>query len=134
MAIKWKWTNDESTGLERRIVYAGLNYSEPHREDAGVLVKVDVEIKYPSGWKFLKPADYSIKPGLVSKDHYNNVLPKNVINSSGNLVPDLDEEGNEKPRDNEYENIILMHRNGVGIYDMVELGIPERFKVTERIE
>lgn len=128
------WNYGQVNGLERKLVLKGFTFIE----DELITVFLREQLLSPTGVIVSdKPADYQVIKGQISTDVDGGVLPKRDL--QGNIVYKLDEEGNptEEPeeRDNGFTNIVYYIDNKIfSIYEMIDAGVVERFKLNENAE
>lgn len=128
------WNYGQVNGLERKLVLKGFTFIE----DELITVFLREQLLSPTGVIVSdKPADYQVIKGQISTDINGLPLPKRDL--QGNIVYKLDEEGNptEEPeeRDNGFTNIVYYIDNKIfSIYEMIDAGVVERFKLNENAE
>ena len=128
------WDYGTQNGLDRKLVLKGFTFIE----DELITVFLREQLLSPTGAVVSdKPADYQVIKGQISTDVDGGVLPKRDL--QGNIVYKLDEEGNptEEPeeRDNGFTNIVYYIDNKIfSIYEMIDAGVIERFKLNENAE
>ena len=78
-------------------------------------------------------AGYEVVKGEVSHDIDGLVLPKHIINpETGEITTPIDPETEEPyPRDNGYENIILLSKISIPFDSVLDTGIKEYYKIVD---
>jgi len=133
----YQWGTDPKTGLNRRLV----------RDTAVVQEEMDTNPK-PKAVVHLRlqtyvinddvvtvvtdeTAGYEVIKGEISYDYYGNVLPKHIINpTTGEVTTPIDPETDEPyPRDNGYDNIILLSTMSTPFDEVLDKGIKEYYNI-----
>lgn len=128
------WSYGTHNGLDRRLVLSGFTFIE----DKSITVFLKEELLSPTGAIVsTKPADYQVIKGQISTDIGGQPLPKR--NTNGEIQFQVDEDGNitdiPQARDNAFENIVFYIDNKVfTIYELIDAGVRERFKLDETEE
>lgn len=76
-------------------------------------------------------AGYEVTKGQISYNVDGEVLPKHIVNpETGEMTLDIDPEtGEPYPRDNGYENIILLSQCPIPFDTVLDNGIKEYYKI-----
>ena len=128
------WNYGTQNGLDRKLVLKGFTFIE----DELITVFLREQLLSPTGVIVSdKPADYQVIKGQISTDVDGAVLPKR--NLQGEIQYQVDEEGNitdiPQARDNGFDNIIYYIDNKIfSIYEMIDAGVVERFKLNANAE
>ena len=125
------WNYGQENGLEKRLFLKGFTFIE----DELMTIFLREELLAPNGAVISqKPADYQVIKGQISTDIGGQPLPKR--NTNGEIQYQVDEEGNvtdiPEARDNAFENVVFYIDNKVfTIYELIDAGVVERFKLNE---
>jgi len=131
----YEYGTDPKTGLPRRLV----------RDTALVQEEMDSRIN-PKATVFLREqtyieetgvtvtdvsASYDVVKGQISYDVNGVALPKHIINpETGEITTPIDPETEEPyPRDNGYENIILLSTMAIPFDTVLDNGIKEYYNI-----
>ena len=80
-----------------------------------------------------KTAGYAVEKGKISLNVDGEILPKYIINPiTGEGVLDINPEtGNPYPRNNGYDNIIILSKCPLPFDSVLDSGIKEYYKITD---
>jgi len=130
----YQYGNDPITGLPRQLVRDTAVVQEEMDTNplpaAVVHLRLQTYIAETGAVVTDVTAGYTVKKGQISYDINGNPLPKYIYTYvDGELVvtPVLDPEGNPVPRDNGYENIILLSQMPVPFDTVLDNGIKEYY-------
>ena len=78
-------------------------------------------------------AGYEVVKGQISTDVDGDILPKHIVNpETGEITTPIDPETEEPyPRDNGYENIILLSKTSIPFDGVLDTGIKEYYKIVD---
>lgn len=132
----YEYGTDPKTGLPRRLVRDTAVVQEEMdtnpKPRAVVHLRLQTYIE-ETGVTVTDVTDgYSVIKGEISYDVDGEVLPKHIINpETGEITTPIDPEtGEPYPRDNGYENIILLSTMAVPFDIVLDNGINEYYKIS----
>lgn len=132
----YEYGTDPKTGLPRRLVRDTAVVQEEMdtnpKPRAVVHLRLQTYIEETGVTVTDVTAGYSVIKGEISYDVDGEVLPKHIINpETGEITTPIDPEtGEPYPRDNGYENIILLSTMAVPFDIVLDNGINEYYKIS----
>jgi len=131
----YEYGTDPKTGLKRRLVRDTVVIQEETNKNpfpsAVVHLRLQTYIESTGVTVTDITAGYSVTKGQISKDVNGIVLSKNVINTETGEIntPVNPETGEAYPRDNGYENIILLSKLSIPFDSVLDNGIKEYYNI-----
>ena len=131
----YEYGTDPKTGLPRRLVRDTVVIQEVIDSDippsAVVHLRLQTYIESTGVTVTDVSASYSVVKGKISKDVNGVVLPKNIINpETGEITTPINPDtGEPYPRNNGYENIILLSTLPIAFDSVLDIGIKEYYKL-----
>lgn len=128
----WEYGTDPKTGLSRRLVLNSVVLEEETESNSkpSVIVHLREQTYINDVTVTDKTAGYKVTKGEVSRNVDREILPKRVIQEDGTLLPVYKEDGvTPQDRDNGYENIMTFVKNGAPLYDVLDAGVIEYYKI-----
>ena len=131
----YEYGTDPKTGLPRRLVRDTVVIQEVMDSNplpsAVVHLRLQTYIESTGVTVTDVSASYSVVKGQISKDVNGVVLPKHIINpETGEINTPINPDTNEPyPRDNGYENIILLSTLPIAFDSVLDIGIKEYYKL-----
>ena len=131
----YEYGTDPKTGLPRRLVRDTVVIQEVMDSNplpsAVVHLRLQTYIESTSVTVTDISAGYSVTKGQISKDVNGVVLPKHIINSeTGEITTPINPDTNEPyPRENGYENIILLSKLNIPFDSVLDNGIKEYYNI-----
>lgn len=132
----YEYGTDPKTGLPRRLVRDTAVVQEEMdtnpKPRAVVHLRLQTYIEETGVTVTDVTAGYSVIKGEISYNVDGEVLPKHIINpETGEITTPIDPEtGEPYPRDNGYENIILLSTMAVPFDIVLDNGINEYYKIS----
>jgi hypothetical protein len=126
---------DPKTGLPRRLVRDTVVIQEVMDSDispsAVVHLRLQTYIESTGVTVTNISAGYSVVKGQISKDVNGVFLPKHIINpETGEITTPVDPDTDKPyPRDNGYENIILLSTLPIAFDSVLDIGIKEYYNI-----
>tara|TARA_X000000368_G_C22937984_1_gene670784 strand:- start:345 stop:764 length:420 start_codon:yes stop_codon:yes gene_type:complete len=134
----YEYGTDPNTGLKRRLVRNSVVIQE--ETETNLKPKVVVHLRLQTyvekeGNVVVvtdETAGYEVVKGKISYNVDKEVLPKNEVNiETGAITTPMDPETNETyPRDNGYDNIILLLSLNRAFDSVLDSGIKEYYKIS----
>jgi hypothetical protein len=134
-ANEYNYGTDPKTGLPRRLVRDTALVQEEMDSrpspKAVVFLRLQTYIEETGVVVTDESASYEIVKGQISYDVNGNALPKYIINpETGEKTLDIDPEtGEPYPRDNGYENVILLSTMPIPFDTVLDEGIKEYYNI-----
>ena len=131
----YEYGTDPKTGLKRRLVRDTVVIQEETDNNpfpsAVVHLRLQTYIESTGVTVTDITAGYSVTKGQISKDVNGVVLFKNVINTETGEIntPVNPETGEAYPRNNGYENIILLSKLSIPFDSVLDSGIKEYYNI-----
>ena len=131
----YEYGTDPKTGLKRRLVRDTVVIQEETDKNplpsAVVHLRLQTYIESTGVTVTDITAGYSVTKGQISKDVNGVVLFKNVINTETGEIntPVNPETGEAYPRNNGYENIILLSKLSIPFDSVLDSGIKEYYNI-----
>ena len=135
----YEYGTDTKTGLKRRLVRDTAVVQE--EMDSNPTPKAVVHLRlqtYVENEGIITvvtdvTAGYEVVKGQISYNVDGEVLPKRIINPvTGEITTPIDPETDEPyPRDNGYDNIIILSKLATPFDDVLDAGIREYYKIIE---
>jgi|TARA_B100000767_G_C19688991_1_gene503096 hypothetical protein len=134
----YEYGTDPNTGLKRRLVRNSVVIQEETETNLKPKVVVHLRLQtYVEKEDSIvvvtdETAGYEVVKGKISYNVDNEALPKNEVNvETGVITTPMDPETNESyPRDNGYENIILLASLNRAFDSVLDNGIKEYYKIS----
>ena len=134
----YEYGTDPITGLKRRLVRNSVVIQEETETNLKPKVVVHLRLQtYVEKEDSIvvvtdETAGYEVVKGKISYNVDNEALPKNEVNvETGVITTPMDPETNESyPRDNGYENIILLASLNRAFDSVLDNGIKEYYKIS----
>ena len=132
----YEYGTDPKTGLLRRLVRDTVVIREVMGNNplpsAVVHLRLQTYIESTGVTVTDISAGYSVTKGQISKDVNGVVLPKHIINpETGEITTPINPDTNEPyPRNNGYENIILLSTLPIAFDSVLDIGIKEYYKLS----
>lgn len=134
----YEYGTDPNTGLKRRLVRNSVVIQEETETNLKPKVVVHLRLQtYVEKEDSIvvvtdETAGYEVVKGKISYNVDNEALPKNEVNvETGVITTPMDPETNESyPRDNGYENIILLSSLNRAFDSVLDNGIKEYYKIS----
>ena len=133
----YEWGTDPKTGLKRRLVRDAVSIQEEidGRKEPKVVVFCRLQTYVENDGVVTvvtdETASFEVVKGKISYDYYNVVLPKYTINpTTGERTLDINPEtGEPYPRDNGYDNIIILSNCSTSMDIVLDRGIKEYYNI-----
>lgn len=133
----YEYGTDPKTGLSRRLVRDTVTIQEETDNNTKPKIVVFLRLQtYVENEGVItvvtdETASYKVVKGEISKDVNGVVLPKYIINTeTGEKTLDINSEtGEPNPRNNGYENVILLTSMNVAIDAVLDAGIKEFYNI-----
>ena len=131
----YEYGTDPKTGLPRRLVRDTVVIREVMGSNplpsAVVHLRLQTYIESTGVTVTDISSSYSVVKGQISKDVNGVILPKNIINpETGEITTPINPDTNEPyPRENGYENIILLSKLNIPFDSVLDNGIKEYYNI-----
>lgn len=133
----YEYGTDPKTGLKRRlirdtaVVQEEMDSNPSPKAVVHLRLQTYVEIEGEIEVVTDETAGYEVVKGKISYDVDGEALPKHEINpETGEVTTPIDPETDEPyPRDNGYENIILLSTIAIPFDGVLDAGIKEYYKI-----
>jgi len=133
----YEWGTDPKTGLKRRLIRDTSLVQEEMDTNPKPKVVVHLRLQtYVESDGIItvvtdETAGYEVIKGEISTDVNGLVLPKRIIDpSTGEITTPIDPETDEPyPRDNGYDNIIILSSLPISFDEVLDKGIKEYYNI-----
>lgn len=134
----YEYGTDPKTGLKRRLVRDTAVVQEEMDNNPKPKAVVHLRLQtYVENENVIvitdETAGYEVVKGEISYNIDGEPLPKRIINPiTGEITTPIDPEtGDPYPRDNGYDNIIILSKMDIPFDNVLDTGIKEYYKITE---
>lgn len=135
----YEYGTDPKTGLKRRLVRDTAVVQEEMdnnpKPKAVVHLRLQTYVEIDGNVTVVtdETAGYEVVKGQISYNVDGEALPKRIIDSvTGEITTPIDPEtGDPYPRDNGYDNIIVLSKLAIPFDSVLDNGIREYYKITE---
>ena len=133
----YEWGVDPITGLNRRLIRDSAIVQEEMDTNSSpkavVHLRLQTYINNDDSIVIVTDvtAGYEVIKGEISYDYYGNALPKHEINpTTGEITTPINPDTDEPyPRDNGYDNIIILSKLPVSFDNVLDVGIKEYYGI-----
>jgi len=133
----YEWGVDPITGLNRRLIRDSAIVQEEMDTNSSpkavVHLRLQTYINNDDSIVIVTDvtAGYEVIKGEISYDYYGNPLPKHEINPiTGEITTPINPDTDEPyPRDNGYDNIIILSKLPVSFDNVLDVGIKEYYGI-----
>jgi len=133
----YEYGTDPKTGLKRRLIRDSALVQEEtdlnHNPKAVVFLRLQTYLENNNEIVVVTDvsAGYEVIKGKISYDVNGNALPKHIINpETGEITTPINPDTDEPyPRDNGYDNIIVLSKLPISFDNVLDTGIKEYYRV-----